>query len=32
MWYGLPMLILQGGRDYQVLADKDYRDWSNAFK
>ncbi len=28
----MPLLILQGGRDYQVLADKDYHDWSNAFK
>lgn len=29
---GIPMLILQGGRDYQVLAEKDFAGWQAALQ
>ena len=28
----LPLLVIQGGRDYQVLADKDFTGWETALK
>ena len=28
----MPLLILQGGRDYQVLEEKDFKEWNDAFK
>ena len=28
----MPILILQGGRDYQVQETKDYENWKNALK